>query len=160
MLLLVSAIALADHESGAELAWHAVAGGLDQSRVAIYRGQRLLGIYDFDCDLTGIGAVDTEFEGAAIELLRPRSHPEGLLVISCNVGAHSQHLAIVDPGDKAARPAFAVTGSYFAGWEIEDGELWISYDRACDSGPTVECPDGFETLFESFPAGPQSAAGD
>jgi hypothetical protein len=45
-----------------------------------------------------------------------------------------------------------VTGSYSASWEIQDGELWIGYDEPCDSGPTVDCPDGYKTVFLRYPA--------
>ena len=86
--------------------------------------------------------------------MKPASNPEGLLVVTCNVGAHSQHIAIVDPASKSHRTVFERSGSYFVKWEIEDGELWISYDQACDGGPSVDCPDGFETIFEQYPSQP------
>lgn len=145
--------ALADHDSAAPLpwSWHIVSGGLDESRVAIYRQTELVGIYDFSCDLTAAGNGEMPETDASLELVQPASHPLGLLVITCNVGAHSQHLAIVDPAKRIHQPVFATTGSYFASWELEDGELWISYDRPCVTGISVECPDGFETLFVRYP---------
>ena len=153
-LLLVFAIcagAQADHKTGAPLAWHIVSGGLDESRVAIYRQQELVGIFDFACDLTDAVDGDTQEASASLNLVQTESNPEGLLIVTCNVGAHSQHLAVIDPLSKSSRPVFTRTGSYFVNWEVQDGELWISFDQACDTGPTVECPDGFETVFVRYP---------
>ena len=141
----------ADHDSGAPLSWHVVSAGLDESRVALYREKTLVGIFDFACDLTAAAETEPGDNGASLQLAYPASNPLGLLVVTCNVGAHSQHIAIVDPVKKSHGEVFTRTGSYFAGWEIQDGELWISHDRACDTGPTVECPDGFETVFEAYP---------
>jgi len=145
--------ALADHDSAAPSpwSWHIVSGGLDESRVAIYRQTELVGIYDFSCDLTGAGSGEMGETDASLDLVQPASHPQGLLVITCNVGAHSQHIAIVDPAEKRHQPVFARTGSYFARWELEDGELWLSYDRPCATLVSVECPDGFETVFVQYP---------
>lgn len=139
----------ADHDSGAPLSWHVMSAGLDESRVAIYREKTLVGIFDFACDLTV--AEKPEDDGNVLQLVYPASNPRGLLIVTCNVGAHSQYIAIVDPAKKSHKPAFSRTGSYFASWEIQDGELWISFDQACDTGPTVECPDGFETIFVQYP---------
>ena len=144
-------VASADHKSGATLAWHVVSGGLDESRVSLYKEQRLVGIFDIACDLTAAVNDDLPDNGVALQLARPASSPGGLLIVTCNVGAHSQHIAIIDPDKKTHHPVYSRTGSFFVDWEIQDGELWISFDRACDTGPTVECPDGFETLFEPYP---------
>ncbi len=145
--------ALADHDSDAPSpwSWHIVSGGLDESRVAIYSQAELVGIYDFSCDLTDAVNGEKRETDAGLNLVQPLSHPQGLLVITCNVGAHSQHLAIVDPEKKTSQPVFARTGSYFVKFELEDGELWISYDRPCATGVSVECPDGFETVFVRYP---------
>lgn len=154
LAIAIGGVALADHEDGAQWSWHVLSGGLDESRVSIYRQKKLIGIFNFSCDLTS--AVDGEKPDAdaSLQLVKPASNPEGLLVVTCNVGAHSQHIAIVDPASKSHRTVFERSGSYFVKWEIEDGELWISYDQACDGGPSVDCPDGFETIFEQYPSQP------
>jgi len=72
-------------------------------------------------------------------------------VITCNVGAHSQQVNIIDLTKNPGHPIFSKTGSYVAGWEIQDGELWLSYDQPCETGLSVECPDGFEAIFEQYP---------
>jgi len=143
--------AIAHHDSGAAWSWHVVSGGLDESRVAIYRQRELVGIFNFSCDLTDAGEDQLPETDAQLNLVQPASHPDGLLVITCNLGAHSQHIAIVDPAKKTNQPVFAKTGSYFVKWELEDGELWISYDHPCNTGLSVECPDGFETVFVQYP---------
>ncbi len=151
-LLGLGGLANADHDSGASLAWHVVSGGLDESRVSLYQAQRLVGIFDIACDLTAATDAAAADNGVSLQLAQPASNPGGLLIVTCNVGAHSQHIAIIDPEVKSHRPVYARTGSFFASWEIQDGELWISFDRACATGPTVECPDGFETVFEPYPS--------
>ncbi len=151
LLVLGAGLARAGHDARAEWSWHVVSAGSDESRVAIYRRDTPLGIYNFSCDLTGAVSGPVQESGATINLIRPPARPGGLLIITCDVGAHSQMLAIVDLASPATRPALTRSGSYFVGWELQEGELWISFDQPCDTGPTVECPDGFETLFEKFP---------
>ena len=143
--------AVADHESGAAWSWHVVSAGLDESRVALYRQQQLVGIFNFSCDLTATADSDDGENGPSLELVEAGAHPGGLLLLKCNVGAHSQHLAIVDPSRKTGHVVFTRTGSYFVEWEIQDGELWISYDQPCETGPSVDCPDGYETVFVRYP---------
>jgi hypothetical protein len=75
------------------------------------------------------------------------------MLVSCNVGAHSRQIEIIDLTRQSKEPVFSATGSYAASWEIQDGELWIGYDEPCDTGPTVECPDGYETRFVQYPEG-------
>ncbi len=154
LLMSIFTHAGADHDRGAAWAWHVVSAGLDESRVALYRQQDLIGIFNFSCDLTGAADGEVDDNGASMELVRPDSHPEGLLVLKCNVGAHSQHLAIIDPALKSGQVVFRETGSYFADWELQDGELWISHDQPCETGPSVGCPDGYETIFERYPPEP------
>ena len=158
VLLLLSCLvsgARADHQSDAEWSWHLLSAGLDESRLSVYQRDRLVGIFDLGCDLTGIGEVSadeeaTDEEGNAIDLVSIDGRDGDLLIVVCNVGAHSQRIEIFDLATTSTRPAFAITGSYVAAWEIQDDELWIRYDRACETGPTVECPDGYETIFVAF----------
>jgi len=111
----------------------------------------LHGIYDVDCDLSDAREGESSDDYASINLVKPDSSPAGLLVISCNVGAHSQQIAVIDLAASARHPVFSVTGSYSATWELQDGVLWIGYDEPCDSGPSVECPDGYATISIPYP---------
>ncbi len=139
------------------LSWHALSSGIGESRIAVYDGERMIGIYDLECDLTVAPEPDPREGGATLEMAYPESYPQGLLLITCDLGAHSQLLSIIDPQVKSKRPAYSRDGSYFVSWELQDGELWISYDRPCADGESSACPDGYETLFEPFP-GPTPAA--
>jgi hypothetical protein len=154
-LLLWCALAGADHLPDAHWSWHLVSAGADESRLSVYRGNTPLGIYDISCDLTdareGESVEDSAKDRASLNLVRPVSNPQGLLVINCNVGAHSQLITIIDLTRKSKQPVFTATGSYSATWEIQGDELWIAYDEPCDTGPGVECPDGFETVFVQYP---------
>ncbi len=151
LLLTLAGPVAADHDADSKLSWHLLSAGLDESRLSVHRQETLIGIYNLPCDLTGIGSAQSE-NGVEIVLVDIPARPQGLLVIRCNVGAHAQMLTIIDPVSKAATPAWQRTGSYFARWEVEQGELWMEYDRACETGVSIECPDGFETRFESYPA--------
>ncbi len=153
-------VAGADHTAGADWSWHALSGGIEQSRIAIYNREQMLGIYNLDCDLTIPPENDPREGGATLELVRPDSHPQGLLVLTCDLGAHSQLLSIIDPQVKSKRPIYSRSGSYFVAWELQDGELWISYDRPCVGGESAQCPDGFETLFEPLPKPGNTAPAD
>ena len=150
LFALLAFAAAAEHAGHEGWRWHALAGGIDQSRIAIYNDEQLLGIYDLDCDLTIPPEPDPREGGATLELVRPDSHPRGVLILVCDLGAHSQMLAIIDPQVRSKRPVYSRSGSYFVAWELQDGELWISYDRPCNGGESAQCPDGFETLFEAF----------
>lgn len=141
----------ADHKPEAVWSWHILSTGISESRMSIYRRDELLGIFDFSCDLTELDDGESGANGNTIQLVQIDSHPQGLLLLRCNLGAHSQMLNIIDLANKSNRAAFSRTGSFFTAWEIQDGELWISYDRPCDGGRSVECPDGFETIFVQFP---------
>ena len=155
VLGLFAAGSLADHSAGG-LAWHALSSGIGESRIAIYDGRQMIGIYDLDCDLTIPPEEDPREGGATLEMAYPDSHPHGLLLITCDLGAHSQLLSIIDPRVRSRRPVYSRGGSYFVSWELQDGELWISYDRPCAGGESSACPSGFETLFEPLPGPPQN----
>jgi len=150
-LLLWCTLAGADHQPDSHWSWHIVSAGSDESRLSVYRGSTPLGIYNISCDLTDAREGERVEDIASLNLVRPVSSPQGLLVISCNVGAHSQMITIIDLTSKSKESVFTAIGSYSAIWEIQDGELWIGYDEPCDTGPTVECPDGFETVFVQYP---------
>ncbi len=141
----------ADHKADAPWSWHIVSAGLDESRISVHRRDRLLGIFNLSCDLTDVSEGPRIENNASLNLVQIDSHPEGLLLITCNLGAHSQQVAIIDLASKSNQPAFSKTGSYFADWELQDGELWIRYDQPCAEGVSVECPDGFETIFVQYP---------
>lgn len=151
LLLYCSIPASANHQPDADWSWHVVSAGGDESRLSIYRGEQLHGIYDVDCDLSDAREGERSDDYASINLVKPESSPAGLLVISCNVGAHSRQIAVIDLADSTRHRVFSVTGSYSASWELQDGELWIGYDEPCDTGPTVECPDGYATIFVPYP---------
>ena len=157
LLLIPNFQALADHDPAAEWSWHVMSAGADESRLSVFRGELMFGIYNLDCDLTDAVSGERTDDSASINLVKPETSPGGLLIISCNVGAHSQQVGIIDLEQKSTQLAFSVSGSYTARWEVQDGELWIGYDEPCETGPSVECPDGFVTTFVQYP---QTEAGN
>ena len=159
LLFACCATAAADHRPDAAWSWHVISAGADESRLSVYQRDRLIGIYNIACDLTDAAEGNSLDGNASINLVEPDSNPQGLLVVGCNVGAHSQQISIFDLQSKSKQPVFSVTGSYVASWELQDGELWISYDEPCDLGPSVDCPDGFATKYIQYPdaAAPDAA---
>ncbi|MCP4332753.1 MAG: hypothetical protein GY785_08870 [Gammaproteobacteria bacterium] len=150
-LLACCTLAVADHKPAADWSWHVVSAGADESRLSVYQQDQLLGIYNLSCDLTDVSEGQGVDDNANINLVKPESNPEGLLVISCNVGAHSRQITIIELARHSKKSVFSATGSYTASWEIQDGELWIGYDEPCDAGLSVDCPDGFVTTFVQYP---------
>jgi hypothetical protein len=142
----------ADHKPEADWSWHVLSGGISESRMSIHRRDQLFGIFNFSCDLTDASEEDSNESNASLKLVQLDSRPDGLLLITCNVGAHSQQVNIIDLASTSNIPVFSKTGSYIADWEIQDGELWIRYDQPCATGISVECPDGFETIFVQYPS--------
>ena len=153
LMLSFSLTAGADHSPDAEWSWHVVSAGSDESRLSVYRGKQMFGIYNIACDLTDASDGESLDGNASLNLVKPESRPRGLLIVGCNVGAHSQQIEIIDLDRKSSQVAFSVTGSYAASWELQDGELWIEFDEPCDTGPTVDCPDGFATRYVQYPPG-------
>lgn len=145
----------ADHKVDAPWSWHVLSSGLEESRLSVYRRDQLLGIFNLSCDLTDAREGPGIKNGAGLNLVRLDSHPEGLLLITCNVGAHAQQIAIIDLAVKTNQPVFSETGSFFADWDVREGELWIRYDRPCEGGVSIECPDGFETIYVQYPESAQ-----
>ena len=153
--LLITAFCLtlnADHKPDADWSWHILSGGISESRMSLYRRDQPFGIYNFSCDLADASEDSSTESSASLNLVKIDSRPAGLLVITCNTGAHAQQVNIIDLSSTSNLPAFSVTGSYIADWEIQDGELWIRYDQPCATGVSVECPDGFETIFVQYPS--------
>jgi len=150
-MLVFCATVNADHKPDAEWSWHVQSAGADESRLAVHQRDQRFGIYDLDCDLGDVTEGESGDDNARLQLLSLPSGPQELLIISCNVGAHSQQITIFDLARKSKQPVFSATGSYSASWEVQDGELWIGYDEPCDTGPSVDCPDGYITTFVQYP---------
>lgn len=161
LLFLVStSLVRAEYDPAAALSWQLESSGIFESRLAVYQFEQVLGIYSIDCDLTDANAGAGDMDYAKINVAGFEARPAGVLIVICSVGAHSQQLSIIDPQHEPGEVAYSVTGSYTASWELQDGELWLGFDEPCDTGPTVECPDGFANTFVQYPVAATKAAGD
>ena len=149
--MLLAGAPRADHKPAAEWSWHVHSAGIDESRLLVYQRDRHFAIYDLACDLGDLTAGEAGDGNASIRLVELQAVSSALLLVTCNVGAHSQQVIVLDLERNSPHPVFAVTGSYSASWEIQNDELWISYDEPCDTGPSVECPDGYVTVFVQYP---------
>ncbi len=150
-LLAWCTLAGADHKPDADWSWHVMSAGADESRLSVYRRDRLLGIYNLSCDLSDASEGSHGGNGASLARVRPVSKPEGSLGVGCNGGAHSRQFTIFDLVEPLNTAMFSATGRCRAGWDLQDGELWRRCAQPCDGGLSVECPDGYETWFVTYP---------
>lgn len=125
----------------------------DGSRLSVYRDDRRIAQYRFDCNLEPPSAESggEEGEGARIEVVYPQSHPAGLLVVICPVGAHSVQLELFDPLTDGQRALFHEVGSFYADWEMRGDRLWVRYDRPCTRPDDIPCEIGYETIERPWP---------
>lgn len=117
------------------LRWTLLESDTYSSRIEVLRGDRSLGTYSLNCDVSP-EANELEFDLSIHEINRAdivSSKNDGsyLLVVVCNHGAHSREISIFDTSRRSDEPAWSKVGSYFADWQLIDGDLCISYDLPC-----------------------------
>jgi hypothetical protein len=118
------------------------------SEIAITRADESTRRIEFPCSLEDVLAETIDEETASVDVVNPDSYPGGLLVVICNVGAHSVQISVIDPNSDGKNEDFVRTGSYFARWDIRRGRLRVHYDQPCGS----LCESGFETQTVVWPA--------
>jgi hypothetical protein len=75
--------------------------------------------------------------------------PNGILLISCPVGAHSRLLEVYDPSKQSSKPVFSRVGSYYAGWKVEQERLVLYFDQPCESDQyKTSKPSDCEQFYE------------
>ena len=120
----------------ASLEWTVQSASYRESQVAVFRGTTLLATYSVNCDASEAAKpaeLGLEEESTQIGFANPISHPEGLLIVACRVGAHSKELSVYDPNSDHTAPLWHRTGSYYAGWQMtENSHLVLFYDRPCE----------------------------
>jgi len=118
----------------------------------VHRGDAIVAEYELRCDLSESLALEPDElagEMNKVGLVVTPSNPNGLLLTSCRVGAHSKALAIYDLDDNGREPVWVKTGSYFAEWSVnESNELLLSYDKPCN-GRRCAAPFSRESVLWS-----------
>jgi len=135
-LSLTHASATAAEAKTEEWSWKLDSADLMESKISILVGKKLLASYFVGCDLSDALSREIQEEeenpGKVDKIVSP-AFPDGILLVTCIVGAHSQNISIFDPKVNSKEAVFSKTGSYYAGWEIKNGQLVIFYDRPCDA---------------------------
>lgn len=133
-----------------KLHWRLLSSGFRSSKVEVLRDGDLISEYELDCDVSeALNPAPEGLDGELnkIDLVVPPSHPQGLLITSCRVGAHSKQLSVYNLAEPDQNPIWQRTGSYFADWSLNANyELLLSYDLPCD-GASCTSPFITETVL-------------
>ena len=135
----------------ADWAWQLESATIFESVVAIQKTDGSLNRYQFQCDLTDTLNEQTE-KSSTIETVVPTSHPNGVLIVTCYMGAHAEMLTIVDPIKN--KVVYKKIGSYFVDWRLEGGEITIDYDTPCEDTKKKTCAEldsDFVTISQTWP---------
>ncbi len=140
-------------KSVAQWRWELDYYDFDDSQVSVYRNERRIAQYQFDCNLEPPDPESEADDGesARVDVVYPNSHPAGVLIVICPVGAHSVQLEVFDPLTDPERALFHKTGSFYADWTLAGDRLWLMYDQPCTRPDEEPCEIPFETVELSWP---------
>jgi hypothetical protein len=133
------------------LVWQLDSSDFGESKISIHQNEKVLANYSVDCDLSATFDDIEDPENPTVDIVNPTSHPQGLLIVVCNVGAHAKLISVFEPFAKTDEAVFSKTGSYVAGWDLINGKLNISYDRECEENETKLCEQRFEQVSMEWP---------
>jgi len=132
--------------------WQLDRAMLNDSVVSISIDGQAISHYEFSCDLSDALLETEEDESSAtIDSVVTDSNPEGLLVVTCMFGAHSEQISIIDPFQNKRHAEFSKVGSYFVDWHLNDDQLWIKYDESCEKKDNDVCDVPFLTVEMPWP---------
>lgn len=140
-------------ESVSRWQWQLDYYSFDGSQVSVYRDDRRIARYQFDCNLEPPSpeSESEDGEGAHVDVVYPKSHPAGVMVVICPVGAHSVQLELFDPLTDQESALFYKVGSFYADWELRGDKLWVMYDQPCTLPDEMPCEIPFETIELPWP---------
>ncbi len=152
-IMLLSACASAPPQAPERWRWIVAETGFAASTVEVLRSGALLTTIDVACDLSDAKARRSDTEehtSSRVEAIYGTPYPNGLLIISCPTGAHSERIDVYDPAGRGATPVYSRVGSYFVDWRIDHGVLLVSYDLPCDAEDraTASCGMAFHAVEE------------
>lgn len=132
--------------------WQLESSSFYESKIAIRSKGKIIASYEFGCDLNQnqSALLDEDESSATIEKLQLQSGSTSLLIITCNIGAHSQQLSIVEPNTNPHTPIFEKTGSYFVRWKKSEDTIIITYDKPCKETNNKVCEVPFEAIKTSW----------
>jgi len=133
--------------------WQLDRSAFNDSLISILIDEKSTSSYEFSCDLSGaLLETSDEESSATINTVVTELNPEGLLVVTCRVGAHSEQIVIIDPFQNKQDVEFIKVGSYFVDWSLNDGQLWLKYDEPCQEIESKVCDIPFSTVDMIWPS--------
>jgi len=146
LILLVTGFVSAE-QNKIKWSWKIERAEFYDSVISITSDNHELKHYQFACDLSdALPEPINDETSATINIVHTEAKPNGLLVITCNVGAHSERIVVIDPLNDEPDALFVKTGSYFVDWRVGDGELLIRYDEPCKPAESKSCDVPFSTV--------------
>jgi len=127
------------------------------SELSITNESGISSFFEFQCDLSSAISKTEQrypFTGEVptkIDVVLTQAHPRGLLLITCPFGAHSGQVTIIDPNVKGNKMVLQKTGSYFASWELNAGQLSIHYDTPSKHQSNDAYAAPFKTVVIEWP---------
>ena len=132
--------------------WTLEQAAMYNSVLSITNENNVVSKFELACNLTdAINKTKEDETSATISVVLTKTHPKGLLVISCNVGAHSEQIIIINPNQNSDKIVFKKTGSYYVDWKITDQQLVITYDKPCTPYPSKVCENRFTAVKLIWP---------
>ena len=141
VLMTSSVISAADK---IDWSWSLDHAAIYDSSISIHSKDNQLTQHQFNCNLSdAVSQTLVEDPASTIDTVITSSNPKGLLVVTCNVGAHSETIVIINPNKSTQQVVFRKIGSYFVDWKLSNGQLHISFDRPINNKKA----DTSENLF-------------
>ncbi len=129
--------------------WKMDFSGFAESQISIYRKGKKATSYLIGCDLSDYLAKENNESPSSVDKVISTNNPGGVLLVTCGIGAHSMLVSIYNPSINSSEAVLSRIGSYYAGWELIEKQLFIYFDRRCDSDQK-DCID-FQKISVPWP---------
>lgn len=135
--------------------WSITKSSMLESTITITNSGKVQASYLVGCNLSDANKHDNKQDNeltdppSLVEKFSNAKIPKGILLVSCHVGAHSRLIEVYDPFKESNNPVFSRVGSYYAGWRIEQEQLFLYFDQPCASdSPKTSKPSNCERFYE------------
>ena len=131
--------------------WQLDRAGFDESQISIHQQDQAIASYTIECDLSDANTEVDDEEMPSVDKVITSEHPNGLLAVVCNIGAHSKEVLLFDPLSNSEQAVYTKTGSYYADWKLKEDALWIIHDQPCTQADESNCDAPFEQVEFPLP---------
>jgi len=138
-------------------AWALGSTSTFHSELSITDKNKTTQLFEFQCNLkpsiakVGQNKLLNKDGSTTIKTVVTKTHPNGLLLIICPIGAHSKQVTIINPNAVDSKVLLQKTGSYSAGWKLIDQRLRVYYDAPSKYQQENSYETQFETIFIQLP---------